>query len=104
MKSKRLMWIATVAVFAVLASAGQLAAQGKNTHKHHQYQLLDLGTFGGPSSYMIVDSQVLSNNGVVAGWADTTTPDPYPGFCFNPDCFVSHAFRWQNNMLTDLGT
>jgi uncharacterized membrane protein len=36
------------------------------------------------------------------GWADTSTPDPYPAFCFNPDCFVSHAFRWQKGVMTDL--
>ena len=28
---------------------------------------------------------------MVVGWADTSMPDPYPAFCFNLDCFVSHA-------------
>jgi probable HAF family extracellular repeat protein len=39
---------------------------------------------------------------VVIGGADTPTPDP---FCiaFNFDCFVSHAFKWQGGILTDLG-
>ena len=26
-----------------------------------------------------------------------------PDFCFNEDCFVSHAFQWQNGLLIDLG-
>ena len=44
MKSGRLMWIATIAVCAMLTSAVPLAGQDKQAHKHHHYQLIDVGT------------------------------------------------------------
>jgi probable HAF family extracellular repeat protein len=83
-------------------SAQQSAAGGK----HHHYKLIDLGTFGGPQSYVYVPANyapVLNNQGTVAGWADTLKHDHYPKFCFNEDCFVSHTFQTQNGKLTDLG-
>src|SRR6266571_331270 len=49
-------------------------------------------------------SQLLNNAGIVAGTADTSTPDPNAPNCFNADCFLSHAFRWEDGVLTDLGT
>jgi probable HAF family extracellular repeat protein len=73
-------------------------------HKHHHYQLIDLGTFGGPASYFSNGFDgILNNQGVAVGWADTYTPDPYPPFCFSQDCFVSHAFQTRNGVVTDLG-
>jgi len=82
-----------------LALPVQLGAQ------HTRYKVIDIGTLGGPSAYGQGNgpgtSQTLNNAGVVAGTADTSTPDPT---CGNPDCFVSHAFRWQDGVLTDLGT
>lgn len=33
----------------------------------------------------------------------TLSKDPFPGFCFNEDCFVSHTFEWKNGVKTDLG-
>jgi probable HAF family extracellular repeat protein len=109
MKSDRLMWIAAVAVFAVLAIPRSLAAQdnGAKVNKpeqHHHYHLIDLGTFGGPTSYFSNGADgILNSRGTAVGWSDTSTPDPYPGFCFNPDCFVSHAFQWQSGVVNDLG-
>src|SRR5215510_6325856 len=61
--------------------------------KLHHYQLIDLGTFGGPSSYLAGSNgvtspgavnQILNNQGTVAGWADTSTLDPFAPNCFNP--------------------
>src|ERR1700726_3314434 len=50
--------------------------------KHHSYTLIDLGTFGGPQSFINFPSAgyipVLNNSGTVAGWADTPVPDPHP--------------------------
>jgi probable HAF family extracellular repeat protein len=95
-------------LFAGLALPLRLAAQDKQDHnrRHHHYELIDLGTFGGPASYFFngFAVSILNNHGTAAGWADTSTPDPFPSFCFNPDCFVSHAFQWQSGVLTDLGT
>jgi probable HAF family extracellular repeat protein len=72
--------------------------------EHHHYKLIDLGTFGGPVSYFSNGNDgILNNQGIAAGWADTSTSDPYFPFCFNQDCFESHAFQSQNGVVTDLG-
>jgi probable HAF family extracellular repeat protein len=113
MKS-RLQCFATVTLFAALAIPVRLAAQEQQQNKQQlRYKLVDFGTFGGPSSYLEIDngvngapSQVVNNAGTVAGWGDTSTPDPYSPNCFQPyaqDCFLTHAFQWQKGVLTDLG-
>ena len=101
---------------------GMIAATPEsNTHqRHYHYKLIDVGTFGGPSSYfndlclneclsssfvpfIFGPAPVLNERGILAGWADTPTADPYAPSCFNPDCFVSHAFQWHKGIKTDLG-
>ena len=110
MKSTRLKSVNAIAstVFFLLAIQIPLAAQDHHDdhHRNHHYKLIDLSTFGGAQSYVIgpLGAQVLNNHGAIAGWADTSTLDPYPGFCFNRDCLVSHAFQRQEGVLIDLGT
>ncbi len=93
----------TITVLA-LVIATQLAAQ-----QNPRYKLIDLGTFGGPNSSPappnidIFPVRSLNYRGTFIGQADTSTPDPFPNFCFNEDCLVSHAFRWQNGVRNDLG-
>lgn len=115
LRSRRVRGLIRSALFVLLAALFlplQLFAQAPAMH--HHYKLIDLGTFGGPKSYTIEDwnspFQNLNNQGTFAGWADTSTPDPYSAannayqsFCFNDDCYVSHAFEWQNSVRTDLG-
>ena len=107
MKSRSTNRIVAVTLLVVLAVPLALAAQN-NQHqksKHHHYKFIDLGTFGGPASYFSNGADgILNGKGTAAGWADTSVPDPFPSSCFNPDCFVSHAFQWRNDHLTDLGT
>ena len=70
-----------------------------------RYNVIDLGTFGGPTAYGSVNgpsTSVLNGAGVAAAPADTALPDPFAPQCFL-DCFVVHAFRWHNGVLTDLG-
>jgi probable HAF family extracellular repeat protein len=99
---RKLMCVAAV-MFAVVPMSLQLAAQEANA-KHHRYKLIDLGTFGGPNSYLAYPPPgvLLSNQGSVVGLAETPDPDP---FC--PDCFleglVSYAFRWHDGVLKNLG-
>jgi probable HAF family extracellular repeat protein len=112
MKSGKLACITAMTLFAALVIAVQLAAQDKrehNNHKHHHYQFIDLGTFGGPQSRNDGIYPALNNRGTVIGMADTSTPDPfYPNF--NPlilpggasDPFIFHAFQWQDGQLVDL--
>jgi probable HAF family extracellular repeat protein len=95
-------------------------------HQHHHYKLIDLGTFGGPQSYINGFEyhggvQTLNNAGTLTGWADTSMVDPFcmsgnsfGNFCFNfdqpPACFgaigcpghVSHAFEWRDGVRADL--
>lgn len=103
-------WIvaATLASALVLPLTAQRTQDNRDRdNKHHHYKLVDMGTLGGPQSYVFVFDQLgkqLNNHGVVAGWADTAGPDPYPNSCFNSDCYVSHAYRWQNGVKKDLGT
>src|SRR5215469_9685187 len=113
MKSRTLTCITTVTLFAALAIPLSLAAANEGDHhKHHHYQLIDLGTFGGPSSWLATTNevtapgginQVLNNRGTVAGWGDTSALDPFAPNCFNFDCFLPLAFQWQKDVLTDLG-
>ena len=65
MKSKKLTSFATIALLAVLALPVSLFAQDKQDHKHHHYQLIDLGTFGGPNSWF--DSLSLTDSGGIHG-------------------------------------
>jgi probable HAF family extracellular repeat protein len=102
MKSTILICITATTLFAALAIPVRHAAQ-----EQARYKLIDLGTLGGPTSYGSVNgpgSQILNDAGTVSASADTSIPDPNaPNLCFNPDCFLTHAFRWQNGVLTDLG-
>src|SRR5215471_18483889 len=88
----------TLALALVLAmrlvSAARAAAQ---SGQQPRYRLIDLGTFGGPATSF----PILNKHGIAAGWANTSTPDP---FCFGAsNCFATHAFRAQNGVMTDLG-
>ncbi len=99
MNHNRLTSLALI-VLAPLALPFPLAAE------HARYNLIDLGTLGGPASYFTdpgigPGSRVLNNQGMVAGKANTSTPDPY---CALPTCFDAHVFRWDKGVLTDLGT
>lgn len=96
--------VCSISVF----SLAQTQPAPPDEQPYSQYRLVDLGTFGGPQSYVpdgldVTQVKILNNEGTFAGWADTSTPDPYPDFCFE-DCFVAHAFRSSNGVTKrDLG-
>jgi probable HAF family extracellular repeat protein len=92
MKSRNWMWMTVAYLFAALAMAVCMVAQGKpsqdNRHSHYRYELVDLG----PSSSLALPGQPLNSQGTVAF-----------GACGNPDCSVFHTFTWRNGVITDLG-
>jgi hypothetical protein len=90
MKSKTWTCIIALTLFATLAMPVLLVAQNhvaqKHDPKHHQYQVVDLGTFGGPGSTVNCCAHQITARGVVVGSADTSAANPNPG-CFNgPVC------------------
>src|SRR5215469_3262904 len=91
-------------LFSALAVPISLAAQDHaNKPRHHHYKLIDLGTFGGPTSSTQDELQVLNHRGMVAGTADTSVPN-HPNSCF-PFCggaFIAHAFLWSKGVLHEL--
>jgi probable HAF family extracellular repeat protein len=118
MKSRNVILAVVVAVVTVLIITTVLHAQDDAVQakkaQHHHYKLVDMGTFGGPSSYLATTNevtspgainQVLNNKGTVVGWGDTSIlQQPVPPLgCFNFDCFLPLAFQWQKGVLTDLG-
>jgi probable HAF family extracellular repeat protein len=95
--------VALLAVATPVSLAAQDNAEQHHHHKHHHYQLIDMGTFGGPnSSFALSGVRVLNNSGVAVGSADTSTLDP---LCvqFNFDCYVSSTFKWQDGVVSNLG-
>ncbi len=101
MKPRSLITVVATLITAMVLPC-QLAAQ------QPRYKLIDLGTFGGPASVIAPTDnggaenpgRGLTSRGVIVGAAETTIPDPLS--C--PDCLVSHAFQWQDGVLTNLGT
>ena len=83
MKSNQTVSMTNIAIFVALAFPLGLRAQQiqHQNNKHHHYQFIDLGTFGGPTSVNPGIYPALNNSGTVIGIADTSTPDPfYPNF------------------------
>src|SRR5215469_9779741 len=115
MKTARLICATAVAVLFLLHVSVPLPSQevAAPTPRHRHYKFIDLGTLGGPSSivnevfYEIDDgtagARMVSDQGVVAGQADTSTPDPLCFLELDSSCLYSRAFRWQRGTLTDLG-
>jgi uncharacterized membrane protein len=102
----------TIQIVAAAAASADATRDPNATHEFHHYKLIDLGsTFGGPSSFLNPASgneiagfaSVLNRRGRVAGFADTSVPDPFPDVCFT-DCNVAHAFEADaDGALHDLG-
>jgi len=110
MKSRTLMWITPVILFAVVALPTRLAAQSDPAKipRHHHYKLIDMGTFGGPKSNPAQEFS-LTEHKVMVGWSATsapTTPSSNPIVCGGVDGwvpFITVTFQWQDGTLTNLG-
>jgi hypothetical protein len=114
MKSQLTFAAAVVTLFVLLPISVQLAAQDKQDHhhKHHRYRLIDIGTFGGPESYVnaafsLGSPNQINRRGTVVGAAATDIPAPpeqtdlrWPR---RTRPFRFHAFVWQEGEKKDLG-
>jgi probable HAF family extracellular repeat protein len=112
MRSKSSMSSTAIAFFVALAIPLGLAAQSNQDHSnktHHHYQLIDMGTFGGPNSGVptvfdeingTAGAQAISDAGAITGTADTSIADP---LCYFDDCFYPNGFQLENGAVTNLG-
>ena len=102
MNSKTWTRLIALTLFAAVAIPVQLSAQGKQGHHwHHHYQLVDIGTFGGPDSsnaWSGVGNKAMNSGGAVIGEAAMSASDSY---CL-VDCYLNDAFQWQNGVMTNL--
>jgi probable HAF family extracellular repeat protein len=103
-------------LLAALCLPSQLFAQPPAVHHHYKLIVIEtrglsiyntpVTTGGGATEF----SQVLNNRGSLVGGVNTPLINTggYPNNCFNVqqpiDCYIQHAFVWQNGQLTDLGT
>jgi probable HAF family extracellular repeat protein len=115
MKSRFVMCFTAMTLLAAPATPLRLAAQDNRDHKnvkHHHYRLVDMGTFGGPASWVgpqFLASPTLNTGGVTVGGSSTsvsTTSTSNLLVCGGLQGlipFVNHAFRWKDGTVTDLG-
>jgi hypothetical protein len=94
-------------VLAGLPGYSQSNAQTTPDHarRHHRYQLIDLGTFGGPNSTLFGLTKPLTLSGVVTGCADTSLPDPdlaNQNPYFGGDPYIEHSYAWSDGHRTEL--
>ena len=81
--------VVTATLFSSLVMPVGVTAQdnpSQDKSKHHQYKLIDTGTFGGPNSSVPIvfyeingtaGARAISEQGTVTGTADTATADPF---------------------------
>lgn len=107
MKFRIRIFLTAVLALNTLALPTRTYGQQKSK-QHHHYKIVEIGTFGGPSSSSFFGDDIsLTKGGTVVGQADTSVLDPnFPNFnpyLSNSDAFIQHGFRWKNGKLGDLG-
>ena len=103
-KSRIMICISVLAMF--MAPVAPIAlAMPPTPVNYPRFKLIDMGTFGGPNSFVNgPQDQILNNNGVYGGEAETAISDPFAPNCQNDECLVQHAQAWRNGKVYDLGT
>ena len=107
MKSDTWTSVVTITLLAAMAITLPLCAQDKPNHKpkHHQYTLYDVGTLGGPDTYLPSGPpqfKFLNSRGTLVGVSATSATDPFYPYCL-ADCYLDHTFQWKNGVSIDLG-
>jgi len=96
------------ATLALAGLTGHAQSNGPATpdhaRSHHHYQLIDLGTFGGPNSSLPGSIESINPSGTVTGCADTSVLDP--DFAIqNPyfgDPYIERSYIWTDGHRTAL--
>jgi probable HAF family extracellular repeat protein len=88
MKSRTLILVTAMTLFAALAIPVRLAAQEEKDKKRLHYTVADIGTLGGTFG----EANAVNNKGWVVGDANL------------PGDTVRHAFRWRKGLIKDLTT
>jgi len=103
-------------LLTVLILAGSLAMANQALAQQTGYKLIDIGTLGGPVSYILPAGQIgsfsqLNATSTLVGGAATSipiTPNSNPivvcGGIEGDVPFVNHAIEWQNGSVMDLGS
>lgn len=97
-----------LATLALAGSMGQAQSRGQanpdQARSHHHYQLVDLGTFGGPNSSLPGSIESLNPSGAATGCADTSVLDP--DFAIQNSLFgnpyILQSYVWKNNYRASL--
>lgn len=92
--------IRTIRLAGLLAAATLVAGiSASAAHETRTYVLYDLGTLGGESSMALA----MNDQAVIVGWAQTRpVRDAFVNYPELPP--ESHAFRWEQGVISDLGT
>ena len=81
MKSTALACVVMALLAIPLPLVAQSEAKQHHSHRYAHYQLIDIGTFGGPNSSYLQPlpepgGRLLNSSGTAVGSGDTSTPDP----------------------------
>jgi probable HAF family extracellular repeat protein len=105
--------LAAVAVAIPIWLMAQDRVGGEHHSRHHRYRFIDIGTFGGPASFInppFNDVRGLNRHGTTVGSSATSIPTGATsnGFvCGGLDGvvpFVFHAFKEEEGEVSELGT
>jgi len=97
--------ILCAAMVMPLSALAQGTAAANRTPKVHHYKLIDMGTLGGPISFLAWPSgRSINSHGTAIAEAETAIGDPYAPICLQPpDCLVNRGLEYRNGTLTDMG-
>jgi probable HAF family extracellular repeat protein len=101
--------VALICCSLIVLSVDNSQAQSPSTEHTPRYTAVDLGTFGGPFSFVNPAWQLggpnqMNMRGVTVGTAATSVPTPLGGEGLSvPIPYVFHAFKWAGGALEDLG-
>jgi len=90
-------------LFAHAQSNGPATPHEAASH-HHHYQMIDLGTFGGPNSILPGAIESINPSGTVTGAADTSFLDPDFAIqnSYFSDPYIERSYIWKDGHRTAL--